>query len=51
MLYPFLDFSAAPGLAVCVVLGCAALLPLIHTALCHAADTIQARRERARGHD
>ena len=51
MLYPFLDFSAAPGLAVGVVLGCAALLPLIHTALCHAADTIQARRVRARGHD
>ena len=51
VLYPFLDFSAAPGLAVCVVLGCAALLPLIHTALCHAADTIQARRDRARGHD
>ena len=50
VLYPFLDFSAAPGLAVCVVLGCAALLPLIHTALCHAADRIQERRDRASGH-
>ena len=40
-LYPFLDFEGNMVLALMVVCGCAAILPVLHIGICYSSDVIQ----------